>query len=396
MMRVAVPPRPHWQGLADRLGFRNHTYAGGAYWCEDACYRLSAWEIDRDLRPAIADIWAMCQEIVARASADEEILASLRIPEAAWDALRESWRLRHPSLCTRFDLAYGDAGGGPAKLHDCNGDTPGVLFECAAFQWIWLEDRLEQATLDAGCDQFNRLHEALVAACAALPDDGGIIHFAASSANIEDQVWARYIRDCAHQAGRRTDLLGLEAIGVDDTGSLTDLHGRAIGCLVKAYRWDLLLQEPFGPFLIRASAPRLIEPLWKLVLSSKGLLVWLWRLFPRHPNLLPCWFAGDPCIDAGDRFVEKPLFSIKGRDIRLVDPSLPGGGASTPGPADRDGRIIQALHRLPVCPGPAGDAHASVIGWVVAGKAEGIGVLEADGPIINDRVSRFVPHVVMQ
>ncbi len=31
---------------------------------------------------------------------------------------------------------------GPAKLHECNGDTPGTLFESAVFQWIWLEDQL--------------------------------------------------------------------------------------------------------------------------------------------------------------------------------------------------------------------------------------------------------------
>jgi len=57
--------------------------------------------------------------------------------------------------------------------------------------------------------------------------------------------------------------------------------------------------------------------------------------------------------------------------------------------------VIQALHRVAQFRGPEGDRHASVLGWIVGGKAEGIGVMECDGPIIHDEASRFVPHVVM-
>jgi glutathionylspermidine synthase len=393
MMRVPIPPRAHWQALAARLGFDNHTYASGAYWCDDAYYRLSAQQIANDIKPAIEDIWAMCLEVVDRACRDDAVLHSLRIPEIGWDALRHSWRSKHPSLCTRFDLTYGD--GAPPKLHECNGDTPGVLFESGVFQWIWLEDRLADASLQASCDQFNRLHDALVQALAALPGEAGPIHIAASSRNIEDQVWARYLRDCAHQADRRTDLLPLESIGVDGAGRLTDHDDRAIECLIKVYRWELLLREPFAPFLVGTSAPLVIEPLWKLVLSSKGLLVWLWRLFPRHPNLLPCWFEGDAGIDVGDRYAVKPLFSIKGDNVRLFDPSLPGGCIATPGPYGREGHVIQALHCLARFPHAGGHSHASLLGWIVGGRAEGIGVVEDNGPIIHDPTSRFVPHVVL-
>jgi glutathionylspermidine synthase len=257
-----------------------------------------------------------------------------------------------------------------------------------------LEDRLADATLPASCDQFNRLHEALVEAFAALPD--GPIHVAASSCNIEDDVQARYLHDCAHQARRRTFLLPLDAVGADTAGRLFDADGRAIECLVKVYRWELLLREPFGPFLTQPSAPLMIEPLWKLVLSSKGLLVWLWRLFPRHPSLLPCWFEDDPRIDVGDRYVVKPLYSIKGANVRLVDPSLPQGGVATPGPYGQQGHVVQALHRIAHFPEAAEACHASLSGWLVGGKPEGIAILEGDGPIIHEDTSRFVPHVVLQ
>ena len=80
---------------------------------------------------------------------------------------------------------------------------------------------------------------------------------------------------------------------------------------------------------------------------------------------------------------------------RLFDPLLPGGGIATPGPCGREGHVVQALHRLARFPGAGGDCHASLLGWIVGGRAEGIGVVEADGPIIHDPTSRFVPHVVV-
>ena len=311
---------------------------------------------------------------------------------AGWPLVRDSWRRRDPSLCTRFDLACDRVG--PAKLHECNGDTPGTLFESAVFQWIWLEDQLAAGGVPAAADQFNRLHPALVAACAALPGAGGPIHFAASTRNLEDGVWVRYLADCASQAGRDAVRLDIEAIGADDGGTLTDLEDRAIACLVKAYRWELLLREPFGRHLAGPRAPLLVEPAWKLVLSSKGLLVWLWRLFPGHPNLLPCWFAGDPAAPA-DRVVVKPLFSIKGHNIRLRDPALPGGEIRTGGTYGRQGQVVQALHRLPVFPRPGGEGHASLMGWIVGDRVEGMAVMESDGPIVHDATSRFVPHIVL-
>ena len=63
----------------------------------------------------------------------------------------------------------------------------------------------------------------------------------------------------------------------------------------------------------------------KLVLASKGILAWLWRLFPNHPDLFPALFSDEPATPT-DNCVIKPLFSIKGYNVTLRDPSPPGGG----------------------------------------------------------------------
>lgn len=387
MRRRPVPARPYWAELAAALGF---TTAGDGYWTDDACYTFGRDEIEGTIKPAIEELWPMVLAVVDRACRDEEVLASLGIPETAWDAIRSSRDAGEPSLATRFDLAWSD--GAPPKLHECNGDTPGLLFETSVFQWLWLEDQAARGAIEVDADQFNRLHEALVAAFARLPRTEPI-HAAASNRNAEDRVWSRYLADCALQAGHRVTPIAIEEIGIDPDGVPTDLSDQPIRVLLKAYRWHRLLAEPFAPSLVGTGAPRVIEPLWTLILASKGLLVWLWRLFPGHPNLLGAWFDGDPAAPH-ERCAVKPLFSIKGRNVTLNDPSLPGGAVATGGPYGGEGRIVQALRYLPAFERDGRPVFASVGGWIVDGRAEGIGVVEADGPIIISERCRFVPHLV--
>lgn len=389
MRRRIVPARPRWSELAAEVGF---TIAGDGYWTDDACYEFGRKEIEGTLRPAIDDLWKMSLAVVDRACRDDEVLASLGLPETAWDAIRASWRAGVPSLATRFDLAVShDA---PPKLHECNGDTPGLLFEAAVFQWLWFEEQVARGAIDAEADQFNRLHEALVAALGRLPR-GEAIHAAAATRNVEDQMWARYLADCALQAGHRVVPIAIEEIGIDPDGVPTDLSDHPIRVLLKAYRWHRLLAEPFAPSLVGAAAPRVIEPLWTVILASKGLLVWLWRMFPGHPNLLAAWFEGDAEAPR-DRCAVKPLFSIKGRNVTLSDPSLPGGAVATDGPYGAEGRIVQALHYLPAFERNGRTVRASVGGWIVDGRVEGIGVVEDDGPIVISERCRFVPHLVRE
>ncbi|WP_164203627.1 glutathionylspermidine synthase family protein, partial [Stenotrophomonas maltophilia] len=75
-----------------------------------------------------------------------------------------------PSLYGRLDFAYG--GNGPAKLLEYNADTPTALYETGVFQWLWLEQALASGRLPAGSDQFNSVHERLVARFRELPVDG--------------------------------------------------------------------------------------------------------------------------------------------------------------------------------------------------------------------------------
>ena len=54
-------------------------------------------------------------------------------------------------------------GDGPARMLEYNADTPTSLYESASFQWHWLEDQIKAGAIAPDSDQFNGIHEALVA-----------------------------------------------------------------------------------------------------------------------------------------------------------------------------------------------------------------------------------------
>ncbi|HEX8665621.1 MAG TPA: glutathionylspermidine synthase family protein [Beijerinckiaceae bacterium] len=386
MQRRPMPVRPDLDERARSLGFTFHRLDGAVYWDENAAYVFTLREIENDLEAPTAELAAMCLELADRIVASEELMRRLKVPEHAWDLIAASWRRRDLSLYGRFDLAY--SGEGPAKLLEYNADTPTSLYEAAVFQWFWLEDLKRTGVLPAEADQFNALHERLIerlrAISAGLPL---MLHFACMRESAEDRGTVEYLRDCAMQADLRTKHLGIADVGLRGD-VFVDLEGERIRRLFKLYPWEWMLAEPFG----RAKAmrhTRFLEPPWKAVLSTKGILPLLWELAPGHPNLLPAYFEDDPRRSGlGAQVVRKPLYSREGANVEIRDGTAVA--ASTGGTYGAEGHVLQALAPL-----RAFDGNIPVIGsWIVGDAACGIGIREDTSPITGDG-SRFVPHVIL-
>jgi glutathionylspermidine synthase len=368
MQRLPLNPRPDWQATVASQGLSFHTIDGATYWDESACYRFTAAEIDT------LDLATVALQELCIAAVDEVIrrnlFRQLGIPLAAEPLIRDAWDRDEPTLYGRFDLAWN--GSGPPKLLEYNADTPTALLEAAVIQWFWLQDRHPEA------DQFNAIHEKLIEGWRTWPaPSGSLIHFACAGGSDEDLGTLEYLRDTAIQAGFATERLFMEEIGWDGTRML-DLANRPMERCFKLYPWEWLLREEFGSHLTTAGV-NWIEPVWKLVLSSKGILPILWEMAPNHPNLLEASFSEL----AGD-YVRKPLFSREGANI------LTRRGKETretEGWYGREGHVFQRYHRLPDFGG-----NFPVIGsWVIAGESAGIGIRE-DTSEITTNTSRFVPH----
>src|SRR5947209_5314557 len=187
MRREARVPRIDWPRKVEELGFGFHSI-GGVYWDERACYHFTAAEVDV-LEAATAELHARCLEAVGRV-VERGDYERLRIPKPFHALVEESWKAQDPSLYGRFDFAWD--GTGQPKMLEYNADTPTALLEASVVQWYWLQDVHPQA------DQFNSLHEKLIARWQALAGKlptTGRVHFAAVLDSEEDQGTLAYLRD---------------------------------------------------------------------------------------------------------------------------------------------------------------------------------------------------------
>lgn len=389
MERVAVAERPGWEDTAREMGFTFHHAEGERYWDERAYYRFTLDEVEMGVEAPSAELHAMCLQLVEEVVGSERLMDRLAIPPAMRDVVAASWAARAPSLYGRFDLSYGGEGSGPAKLLEYNADTPTSIYETALFQWRWLEDMIAAGRLPADADQYNRLHEALVARFGALLTPGSLLHFASDAAHVEDRQTVRYLEDAARQAGLDPEFVAIDKIGVDADGRFVDEAGVLIAALFKLYPWEDMFREPYAERLT-GSGTMFLEPAWKAVLSNKGVLPLLWERHRGHPNLLPAAFADDRegVAAIGDRYVRKPLFSREGADIELVDGARREAGPE--GGYGEEGSIVQALAPLPAFDG----AHAVVGSWMVGDEPVAMSIREDDGAITRD-LARYVPHAIL-
>lgn len=373
MKRVGVPSRPHWQRTFEELGFSFHSMEGG-YWSEGVCYEFSSAQIDH-LEEVTEELHAMSLEAVEYVISND-YFSRIGLSAQAAELVKDSWDRKESSLYGRFDFSYD--GKEEPKLLEYNGDTPTALYESSIAQWVWLEELFPQY------DQFNSIHEKLMDAFRALKYRMPLVsrlYFSSVRDHEEDLVTVEYMRDVAAQAGIGTQYIHMEDIGFKpEAAKFVDLDDQAIRFLFKLYPWEWLLADAFGQY-IKPETITFLEPAWKMVLSTKGILPVLWEMFPGHKNLLPSYFERS---GLGNSFVKKPFFGREGASIEFV---REGTILVTEGRYGREGFIYQELKELPAFAG-----RYPVIGsWVVNGVAAGVGIREDDSPITKNS-SRFVPH----
>jgi glutathionylspermidine synthase len=393
LRRLTVTPRSDWQTRVERVGLTYHTLDDGSpYWDETAYWEFSAAEIDR-LEAATAELQRLALA-AGDAILDQDRLAQMGIPATAVPAIRAAWNSEPPALYGRLDLAYD---GQTIKLLEYNADTPTGLVESAVAQWYWLRDCFPDA------DQFNSIHEKLVAKWKDLKDYVSAPVYFADSGSEEDRMTVSYLRDTAEQGGLKTRHIAMREIGWDaKRSSFVDLDRNIMKTLFKLYPWEWLLSEPFGPQALSTLPPAsaleqygprkdrrswgsmlLIEPIWKMLWSNKALLAILWELNPGHELLLPAFLDGPRELAS---YVRKPILGREGSGIAVVRDGFTVEGTLTG--ENPQGYVYQKLAPLAAAAG-----KTAVLGsWLVDGEPCGMGIRESTGLVTNN-TSRFVPHL---
>ncbi len=397
MNRHILTPRANWQQTVESQGLTFHTpetLAPGAkpYWDESACYEFTAAEVDT-LEAAANQMQEMCLA-AAQHVIDNKRYAELEILAEAVPLIEWAWNAEPPALYGRFDFLWAGAQSNtPPKLLEYNADTPTSLLEAAVVQWYWLKD-LETST-HQGADQFNSLHERLIAKWKDVASYlSKPIYFAAADFP-EDQLTIAYLRDTAEQAGLQTRQMLMQDIGWNEPRQCfvdTDPAENQIKSIFKLYPWETMMDEEFATQALRTYKDmRWMEPIWKMLLSNKGILPILWELYPNHPLLLEARFVGagsDWQPAAG--WVRKPLHSREGSNIVMT--GFDGTVFQTPGPYTNRKLVDQKLSPPAVFPDATGLPRFPVLGlWMIDQECGGMGVREDAGPITGN-LSSFVPH----
>jgi glutathionylspermidine synthase len=369
-------PRDDWDGIVESQGLAYHRtshpeHLTRPYWDESVHYVFDMEEI-LALEAVVEELHRMCIDAV------EHVVTTGRydvfgIPPWVRPLIEASWRRRDPHLYGRFDLSYD--GTGPARLLEYNADTPTALVESSIVQWHWLQD------VHPGDDQWNSVHEKLVDRWKEISPTTPV-HFAWTNEDEtgEELMTIAYLQETAEQAAVPGVPIAMEDIGWHaGRNRFVDLDLADITTLCKLYPWEWIVREAFGPNVPQA---HWIEPIWKMLLSNKALLVVLWELYPGHPNLLPA-FLGTPSTLTS--YVQKPLLGREGASMRIVTPD--GVRTTTSGEYGAEGFVFQEL-----CPLPDFEGEHPVLGaWVVGDEAAGLGIRETAG-LITDDTSSFVPH----
>jgi glutathionylspermidine synthase len=438
MQPIKISRRPNWQRHIQENAYQADVLSDAQqkYWVE-ALPQPFAIQFDRREEDAIdqatESLWAMCVEFLdwffteQSAGAVDKRLAALQIRPEYWLAIKNSWERTDPvedlSLCTRFDLAV--TAEGQIKLLEINGDTP-LLGAETIYQWNWLVDYLHnhqrgKFPLPSDASQFNDFWEQIagqwrrILAGYDLKQRG--ISFLVDEKLEEDLEMAMqliqiltdevdasvytqivYLRGLKDKNGQEIQ----RGLGLDEDGYFVDHVNERIPVMWKMYDWSDLQNDVASDGLTQALASRLetgeikvIEPLWKQVLSNKGAMAMMWEQFAQAEvgqYLLATYLDTDYSPASTELLVEmhvkKPMLGLEGVAISIES----GFGALEQKESfgyGREGFVIQEYVELPEAFG----YYYTVASWVIDGEAAGV-IIRGDTSKITGRHCLIIPHIV--
>ena len=314
---------------------------------------------------------------------------------------------------------------GKIKLLEINGDTP-LLGAETVYQWNWFVDYMHnyqrgKYPLPSDASQFNEFWNAIagqwrrIVAGYHLKQSG--ISFLVDENLEEDLEMAMqliqilqdevdpniytqivYLRGLKDERGREIQ----RGLGLDDDGYFVDHINDRIPVLWKMYDWSDLQNDMANVGTTQALAKRLetgevkiIEPLWKQVLSNKGALAMMWERFKDsdyRKYLLATYLDTDNSYESTQLLlgmhVRKPMLGLEG-----VATSIESGFGSIEQKESfgygAEGFIIQEYIELPQAFG----YYYAIGSWAIDGEAAGI-IIRGDTSKITGRHCLIVPHIV--
>ena len=367
MKPIEILRRPHWQSHIQANAYQADVLSDPRqkYWVE-ALPQPFAIQFDCQEETAIAaateSLWTMCVEFLDWFFTDRDPgdvdrrLATLQIRPEYWQAIKQSWDRTEPvedlALSTRFDLAVTPAG--QIKLLEINGETP-LLGAETVYQWNWYVDYMHnhqrgKFPLPSDASQFNEYWNLIAGQWRRIAAGYDLRRYGISflvDENLEEdlemamqliqiladevdpQIYTQivYLRGLKDERGQEIQ----RGLGIDEDGYFVDHVNDRIAILWKMYDWSDLQNDMAKDGNIPALAHRLatgevkiLEPLWKQVLSNKGAMAMMWAQFGDSDYgqyLLPTYLDTDNSPASTKLLVgmhvRKPMLGLEGVAISI-------------------------------------------------------------------------------
>ncbi len=438
MRPIKIIRRPHWQRHIQENAYQADVLSDAQqkYWVEALpqpfAIQLNCCE-ETAIATATEALWEMCVDFLDWFFTDHQVgdvdrrLAVLQIKPDYWPAIKNSWDRTAPvedlSLCTRFDLAVTEDG--QIKLLEINGETP-LLGAETIYQWNWYVDYLRhhqkgKLPLPSDANQFNEFWDKIAGQWRLIVQSYDLkrlgISFLVDENLEEDREMAMqliqileddvdpniytqivYLRGLDDEQGQEIQ----RGLGLDEEGYFVDHVNDRIPVLWKMYDWTDIQNDMANADCTQALTTRLetgeikiIEPLWKQVLSNKGALAMMWEQFQGREHsqyLLETYFDNDNSPASTKLLlgmhVKKPLLGLEG-----VATSIETGFGAVEQKESfgygAEGFIIQEYVELPIAFG----YHYVLGSWVINGEAAGV-IIRGDTSKITGRHCLIIPHII--
>ena len=300
----------------------------------------------------------MCIEVVQRVVTDDVLLELFEIPDDLRELCKLSWENRDMDCLGRFDFIYD--GLSKPKLLEYNADTPTLLVESGIGQKLIISNYLDQ-NFDLPKEKiksFNFIENSVIHVWRKLMNRYKFSNYIVTGDTKlqEEHETLKYmhhlmklaqdeVNKSNHFSSIDSEINDIENIHYmkdkDIILSTKNLKNTNVEVLWKLYPYEWLTEELFGEYFEKANQHliedknnysklkvKIIEPYWKLILSSKALIPFLWEMFPNHPNLLPAYFENPQNLNNPqvikdrkeyNKWVIKHKFGREGHNIDIID-----------------------------------------------------------------------------
>ncbi len=452
MERVGISPRENYKSIVEGLGLTFHEFFTDKenetkgikhkYWSDEHYYLVDP-SVSHKIEIATQELYSMCIAAVKYVIENESVfLNQFQLSPELYPCICKSW-LQYQSnpklhtLYSRFDFSFPNFDNPNCfpKMLEINADTPTILLECSLVQRQWMEQvffenfqqkqiRSSFSHLYDSISQYNTIEDGLKSHWEYILENlsekeqqPDTFHFCSIAPSEEDFQTVAFIMKCfnivSHSKGYNTksNFLYIQDVGFsEESYEFVDLQNKPISHLFKLYAWEWLIEEFFGPQMLQLVSEEQIhvyEPLWKMILTHKGLMAILWKLFPGNKYLLPSYFSKEDLVahtQDSSSFVKKPFYGREGNNVsitqnhqivcshlqtkQVVMPFLSKPNTEF---SNSEGYLYQQLCLLP----RFDDRFYTAIGsWVIGEQACGMGMREDSNMITRNLHNSFVPHIV--